>query len=137
MANIDLGEKFKAFKQLVELCESRGYDPEGASLEYNNKEYPKDYKGRDIKDLKSRPRFWCLMWYQHIDDDEDPVEPCYDFDHPAVLFLSGREEWRYAFEFIREDGPSIVKANGQQIWCRDNKVIDPPQVNIKSASKNG
>lgn len=77
---------FEAARKLLKLCESKGYDPEGATIERLWKNTTNTCPG----DRDDDP-MWCLAWYEKIDWED--FAPQSDGDRPAILFITGREEW--------------------------------------------
>lgn len=107
-----LNEKFIVFKRLLELCEARGYNPEGANLEQVMK-----YRG--VKDLpcfdKNGKCIWALAWKTQIDYEE--FGPQSGPDHPALLFITGREEWHDKGHLGRGDNlPSVITSKGTKYY---------------------
>lgn len=112
-----MDDKFKVFRQLLDLCEARGYDPEGASLERQI-----HYEG--IRGYECGEEQWCLVWNDKIDyEDWGPQSAADETSHPALLFLSGREEWYDEGELSRKTGPAVVTSDGVQQFFIGGKEI--------------
>lgn len=127
-----LYEKFKIFRQLLDMCEARGYDPYESTFtryhKYNGLPY---FNHFDV----NGNLLWCLLWEKEMYTGY--YHPQSGDNHPAILFINGREEWHTDGELHREDGPAVIKSNGTELWFQSDKKIDPPPASsVKSANKS-
>ena len=114
---------FEAFHQLVTLCQERGYDPEGATFDKQLK-----YRGMpNYPQYDTRNLPWCFSWNEMYDYEEHG--PQSRKDRPAILWLSGREEWHQQGELHREDGPAVITSKGTpKFFLRGRKAKMMPAV---------
>lgn len=127
--DVTLDQKFGLFRRLLELCEARGYDPLGASLQETMR-----YRGMNKYRAfdKNGKLYWALAWEQPVDWEE--FGPQSGAAHPAILFLSGREEWHDGGRLHRIGGPAVVTSKGtEKFFVRD--VEDTTVTMIKPARK--
>lgn len=115
-----MDDQFKAFHQLVDLCKERGYDPYGATF----RKYIK-YRG-----LPKFPQYekgclpWCFTWdARYLWEEHGPQSASDNKSHPAILFLSGREEWHHNGKLSRKEGPAVITSKGTpKFFLHDREI---------------
>lgn len=113
-----MADRFLTFHTLLDMCESRGYDPDGAAFEdrlkYNGLPGYTHF-GRDGKAI------WCLAWNKMV--DYEYAAPDTGTTHPAILFSSGREEYFKKGMLWRDDGPAVITSKGtRKFFVRNEEV---------------
>ena len=101
MTTVVTMEKFEAVRQLLQLCEAKGYDPEGATFEKLWK-----YTANTCTSDRNDEPMWCLAWNEMYDYED--YGPQSDGDRPAILFITGRQEWHTKGELRH-----VCTANGR------------------------
>ena len=110
-------EELEIFRQLLDLCESRGYNPVGASLQKTVRYRGlSKYNPSEKVDLIWALTWECMVGYKDYGPDSGD-------DHPAILFLSGREEWHSNGRLHRRGDAAVITSNGtRKFFINDIEV---------------
>lgn len=124
---VTLTEKFTIFRELLDLCSSRGYDPEGASLDQVMR-----YRG--LKEYRSFDKngkcYWALVWETMVDYED--YGPASGENHPAILFKNGREEWHERGLLDRRGDAAVINSKGQKKYFVKDKEVKTVEETLKT-----
>lgn len=110
-------DKFEAVRQLVYLCEANGYDPEGATFEKLWK-----YTTKTCSPDRDEEPMWCMAWNEMYDYED--YGPQSDGDRPAILFITGRQEWHNKGRLSRLTGPAVITEDGLHQYFFDGAFTE-------------